>query len=264
TALRPGRTADALTALNLATNWDDFRAAAALFDVPAQNMVYADVDGNIGYQAPGWIPVRAPGDDGRWPVPGWTGRHDWQGRVPFSEMPSVLNPPEGVIVTANQPVVGPEERPYLSRDHSYGWRSQRLWDLLRDAQDLQPADMARAQGDTHNGIAEVLVPLLTAVDVPADVRPAQALLADWDLQQEAGSAGAAYFAGVWRHLLQRTFADELPEDAPPDGGDRWMEVVRRIADDADNHWWDDADTAERETRDDMLRAAMVDAAAELS
>jgi penicillin amidase len=264
TALRPGRTADAITALNLADNWDEFRDAASLFEVPAQNLVYADVDGNIGYQAPGRIPVRAPGDDGRWPVAGWTGTHDWQGFVAFDDLPSLFNPGEGFIVTANQPVVPAGIKPFFSTDPDYGWRSQRLRDLLADARDLEPDDLLAFQMDTHNGIAEVLVPLLLEVDVPDDVGPARALLGEWDLRQDADSAAAAYFAGVWRHLLERTFRDDLPADAEIDGGDRWMEVVRRLVADPEAQWWDDADTGQREGRDDMLRAALVDAHAELS
>jgi penicillin G amidase len=264
TALRPGRTADALGALNRARNWEEFRAAASLFEVPAQNLVYADVDGNIGYQAPGRIPVRAPGDDGRWPVAGWTGAHDWQGSVAFDDLPSLFNPDEGFIVTANQPVVAADIRPFFSSDHDYGWRSQRLRDLLADAEQLQPNHLQALQMDAHNGIAEALVPLLTAVEAPDDVEPARALLTDWDLQQTADSAAAAYFAAVWRHLLERTFRDELPADATIDGGDRWMEVVRHLVADPDAQWWDDTDTAAPEGRDAMLRAALVAAHAELS
>ncbi|HSK97744.1 MAG TPA: penicillin acylase family protein, partial [Euzebyales bacterium] len=264
TALRPGRTADALGALNRARNWEEFRAAATSFDVPAQNLVYADIDGNIGYQAPGRIPVRAPGDDGRWPVAGWTGAHDWQGYVPFDDLPSMLNPEEGFVVTANQPVVGADVRPFFSSDYDYGWRSQRLRDLLAGADELQPDDLQTLQMDAHNGIAEVLVPLLTAVEVPDDVAQARALLTGWDLQQTADSAAAAYFGAVWRHLLERTFRDEIPPDTLIDGGDRWQEVIRGLADDADAQWWDDVDTAAREGRDDVLRAALVDAHAELS
>jgi penicillin amidase len=264
TALRPGRTADAILALNRARGWDELRAAAALFDVPAQNIVYADVDGSIGYQTPGWIPRRAPGDDGRWPVPGWTGTHDWLGRVPFEELPSVLNPEDGMIVTANQPVVSPEVGLFISADQAYGWRSQRLRDLLADRGSLAHEDLARIMMDTHNGIAETLVPLLVEVEVADGVRGAQSLLAAWDLQQSADSAAGAYFAAVWRHLLLRTFADDLPEDTEIDGGGRWMEVVRVLAATPDASWWDDLGTDEREDRDDMLRAAMVAAHRELS
>ena len=84
-----------------------------LFEVPAQNIVYADVDGNIGYQSPGRIPVRGKGD-GRWPAPGWDPAYDWTGYIPFAELPTVLNPPEGWIVTANQAVVGPQYQHLLT------------------------------------------------------------------------------------------------------------------------------------------------------
>lgn len=264
TALRPGRTADAILAVNRARTWEQFREAAALFDVPPQNIVYADIDGNIGYQAPGWIPRRAAGDDGRWPVPGWTGAHDWLGRVPFEDLPSVLNPEEGFIATANQPVTYPGVGPFISADQAYGWRSQRLRDLVADQESVAHEDLARIMADTHNGVAETLVPLLVEVDVPAEVRGAQSLLAEWDLQQSARSAAGAYFAGVWRHLLLHTFADELPEGTEIDGGGRWMEIVRRLAGAPDASWWNDLDTGERERRDDMLRAALVDAHEELS
>jgi penicillin amidase len=263
TALRPGRTADAVPMLNAATGWEEFRAAASRFEVPAQNMAYADVDGNIGYQAPGRIPIRAPGDDGRWPVPGWTGRHDWQGFVPFDALPSVRNPPEGLIITANQPVVDDDTGLFLSRDHAYGWRSARLSALLDDARGVEVDDLLAVQMDARNGLTEALVPLLAQVDVPAEVRPARDLLTGWDGQQSADSAPGAYFAAVWRHLLLRTFGDDLPDDARIDGGGRWMEVVRVLADQPDSPWWDDRATATREDRDAMLRSALIAAQREL-
>lgn len=264
TALEPGTTFDALPALNAAADWDDFRAAAASFDVPSQNLVYADVDGTIGYQAPGRIPIRAEGDDGRWPVPGWDGAHEWQGYVSFDDLPSVRNPDEGFIVTANQPVLPEGAEPFLSRDHAYGWRSQRLRDMLADAGDLTPADLLAMQLDARNGLAATLVPLLTAVDVPGDVAEARDLLAGWDWQQGADSPAGAYFAAVWRHLLLRTFGDDLPEESTIDGGGRWMEVVRRLVATPTAPWWDDTATARVEERDDMLRETLVDAHAELA
>ncbi|HSJ44837.1 MAG TPA: penicillin acylase family protein [Euzebyales bacterium] len=264
TALEPGTTFDALPALNAAADWNDFRAAAASFDVPAQNLVYADVNGTIGYQAPGRIPIRAPGDDGRWPVPGWDGAHEWRGFVAFEDLPSVRNPDEGFVVTANQPVVRAGAGPSLSRDHAYGWRSQRLRDLLIGADDLTPPDLLAMQFDARNGLAPTLVPLLTAVDVPQDVAAARDLFVGWDHQQTADSAAGAYFAAVWRHLLLRTFRDDLPDDAVIDGGGRWMEVVRRLVATPTASWWDDRATPRVEARDDMLREALVDAHAELA
>ncbi|MGH8881802.1 MAG: penicillin acylase family protein, partial [Stackebrandtia sp.] len=234
TALDPGRTVEAIFALNTAANWKDFRAATALFDVPAQNMIYADVAGNIGYQAPGRIPIREKGD-GTWPVPGWDPAYEWDGYIPFDELPHTLNPPGGVIVTANQAVVG-EEYPYLiTRDWSYGYRSQRISDMVADrAADgkLRLADMRRMQFDSRDGFAPTLVPALLKVPLGdkaegAAARKARGLLQGWDFQQPAdtpadSSAAAAFYNATWRHLLLRTF-DELPNS--PSGGDRWWEVV---------------------------------------
>ena len=245
TALDPGRTADALFALNRASDWASFRAAAALFEVPAQNIVYADVDGNIGYQSPGRIPVRGKGD-GTWPAPGWDSDYDWKRFIPFAELPSVFNPAEGFIVTANQAVVGEQYRHLLTRDWSYGYRSQRIVDMISDAHGagkISPEDIRLMQFDNRNGFAPTLVPALQAVSIEdAAVAARPGLLGGWDFQQPAGlGAPAAFYNATWRHLLLRTF-DELPEDRRPDGGDRWFEVVRPLLTQTPSPWWDDRGT----------------------
>ena len=132
TALEPSTMFDAFDVLNTAQDWDDFRAGAALFGSPAQNLIYADLEGNIGYQAPGVIPIRE-GYDGKWPVPGWDSRYQWKGTIPFTALPSVLNPDEGWIVTANQAVIGPDYPFFITDDWSYGARSQRIVDLVEEA-----------------------------------------------------------------------------------------------------------------------------------
>ena len=267
TALDPGRTMEALFALNTAAGWTDFRAAAALFDVPAQNMVYADVDGNIGYQAPGRIPIRATGD-GRWPVPGWDPAYEWTGFIPFAALPHVLNPPNGMIVTANQAVAGPRYPYTISADWPSGQRSQRISTLLTERAArgrLDVEDMRRIQFDSYQGFAPLLVPKL--LDVPVDagdtvLRRARDGLRDWDFQQGVDSAGAAFYNATWRHLLLRTF-DELPEGAKPHGDGRWWEVLRPLLGTPASPWWDDRSTPAAESMDDILRAAMTDASAEL-
>ncbi|GAA3110883.1 hypothetical protein GCM10020001_031760 [Nonomuraea salmonea] len=269
TALTPGRTADAVFALNRATDWDEFKAAAALFEVPAQNLIYADTSGKIGYQAPGRIPVRENGD-GTWPVPGWTGEYDWKpAPIPYDQLPSIENPADGFIVTANNAVIDPGRyQPLLTQDWAYGYRSERIRTLIRDAIKKGPidaADMARIQQDTANGFAETLVPALERVDLAGPAVKARELLTSWDGTQSAGSAPAAYFNAVWRHLLMLTFNDDLPEGARPTGGDRWYEVVRRLLDAPDDPYWDDVTTkGYTETRDDILRLAMASAHQELA
>lgn len=263
TALEPGRTADALFLLDTAGDWSGLRAAAARFEVPAQNIVYADVDGNIGYQAPGKIPVRAKGDGG-WPVPGWTGDHEWRGYIPFGELPSVHNPSTGDIVTANNAVTAPGYPWLLTGDWAYGYRAQRIAERLQRQDRIDLNQMASLQMDTYNPFASTLVPHLLRVGAAGGAAEALGLLAGWDFAQDAGSAPAAFYNAAWRHLLLRTFNDELPEGARPGGEDQWFEVVRSLLDRPDDPWWDDVTTADRkEHRDDMLGAAIADASAEL-
>ncbi|WP_327591006.1 penicillin acylase family protein [Nonomuraea sp. NBC_00507] len=269
TALTPGKSADAIFALDKAADWQEFKAAAALFDVPAQNLVYADTTGKIGYQAPGRIPVRQKGD-GTWPVPGWTGEYDWRAApIPYDQLPSVEDPADGFIVTANNAVIDPRRyRPLLTADWAHGYRSERIRDLVKDAIEkgkVDAAAMSRIQQDTHNGFADTLVPALMEVNLGGPSVRARELLKSWDGTQSADSAPAAFFNAVWRQLLVLTFNDELPEGARPAGGDRWYEVIRRLLQLPDDPFWDDVTTKNHtERRDDILRQAMASAFHELS
>ncbi|GAB3598486.1 penicillin acylase family protein [Angustibacter peucedani] len=265
TALTPGRTADALFAIDRATDWDSFRAAAEQFEVPSQNMVYADVDGNIGYQAPGKVPVRK-GYDGRWPVPGWKSQYAWTGYVPFTDLPHVLNPSDGFVVTANQAVTSAAD-PFLTQDWDYGYRAQRIRDLLKGRDGLTAADMSSIQGDTRNGMAPTLVPLLRAIDLSGDpfTREAQDLLKGWDYTESPDSAAAAYYNAVWSNLLRLGFDDELGDDLAADGGDRWFEVVTSLLRRRSDPWWDNRATPGAvENRDEIMRQALVAARLELT
>ncbi|AXT86903.1 penicillin acylase family protein [Aeromicrobium sp. A1-2] len=265
TALTPEPTIKAVFALDRAQNWTEFRAAAKLFTVPSQNLVYADVDGNIGYQSPGTIPIRKTGD-GRWPVPGWDPAYAWKGTIPFEKLPSVLNPDEGFIVTANNKVIGDQYPLTLGADTAPGYRSQRIRELLTAKPTLSVADMSRIQMDTFSPNAAQLVPKLLAVDVGSGYyRQGQDTLRGWDYRQAADSSAAAYFNVVWKNLLAGTFHDELPESQWPTGGERWFNVMRTIIDEPNSHWWDDITTPRRtETRDEVLVAAMRAARDELT
>ena len=161
TALIPGNTADAVFTLNRAQNFDMFREAAKQFQVPSQNLLYVDVEGNIGYQAPGRIPIRK-GYDGKVPVAGWTSKYDWIGFVPFDALPSVLNPRENFIVTANNAVIFDKTYPYfLTDDWAFGARSQRIRDLISEriqrGEKFDVASMQEMQMDSRNELVDVLV-----------------------------------------------------------------------------------------------------------
>lgn len=267
TALTPGSSADAIFAMNQAQNWEEFRVAASQFDVPAQNLIYADVDGRIGYQAPGRIPVRLKGD-GTAPVPGWSGEYDWKPEpIPFEQLPTLADPAAGVIVTANNAVVDPSRyAPLLTKDWSYGYRSQRIAERLEQVLGqgkISPEQMSEIQMDSVNTFAPVLTPHLMKVALAGPAVDARARLEGWDGTQTLDSKPAAFFNGVWRHLLKLTFDDDLPEPARATGGDRWYEVVRALLERPDDAFWDDTATDQVETRDDILRQAMADAAAEV-
>ena len=270
TALTPGRTADALFALDTAHNWTEFRSAAKLFDVPAQNLLYADTEGNIGYQAPGRIPIRrssTPGaNPGQWPALGWDSRYDWTGYVPFNQMPSSYNPPEGFIVTANN-AVDERPEPYLTSDWDYGYRAQRIRNLLQHKGKISPDDMRSIQLDNREPFASTLVPYLLRINLRRDpfTREAQQLLRGWDFSTGAKSAPAAYYNAVWSNVLRLTFDDELSGDLRAAGGDRWFAVVDQLLKDPSNAWWDDKGTpGVVEGRDEILREAVVDARSELT
>ena len=284
TALEPGRSADAVFAMNRATGWEEFRQAAALLEAPAQNIVYADTEGNIGYQAPGRIPIRVGGGvlgqgEGTWPRLGWSSEWDWQGWIPFEDLPSVRNPEEGFIVAANQAVVGPDYPYLLTQDWDNGYRSQRirtvLTDLIAGGEKISRDEMAALQVDSRNVFAPVLVPALLAATLPVSetmtaeqrgfTREAVELLRGWDHSQPPDSAPAAYYNAVWAQLLTLTFADELPVAVLPRGGDRWYEVVRGLLQDRESVWWDDQTTPSVvENRDQVIQRALHDARLELT
>ncbi len=276
TALQPGRTADAVFMLDTAASAADVAAAAEAFEVPAQNIVYATTDGHIGYQAPGRIPVRAAVPDGpvpadgTWPRPGWDSRYDWQGWVASTEMPAVQDPQSGYIVAANQAVTAQGQGPFLTSDWDYGFRSDRIRDLLdglvADGGKTDVADMNAMQNDAWNPYAAALVPTLVTVGTPdAFTEEAIDLLRGWDFQQSEDSAAAAYFAAVWAKLLNLTFHDDLPESMWPDGGSQWLQVVVDLMGRPNSLWWDDRRTVSVvESRDEILVRAMEEARLDLT
>jgi penicillin amidase len=264
TALEPISTFTAIWQFNRARNWDEFRQAAADFAVPSQNLVYADVDGNIGYQMPGLIPLRASGD-GTIPVPGWTNDYQWTGFVHFDELPYAYNPPQGYIATANNAVVGANYPYLITTDWDYGYRAKRIVEMIENAPGLiDIAYIQMMQSDNKDLNAETLVPILLQLELDdPHLEQARSLFTGWDYQAHMDSAPAALFASFWKHLLAVTFHDELPKDEPPSGGPRWFRVLEILIDQPQSPWWDDQETPAVETRDQMLTLAFQAAVAEL-
>ncbi|TXS55592.1 penicillin acylase family protein [Streptomyces sp. t39] len=222
TALQPGKTMDAVFRLNRAKDFTSFRAAAKDFEVPSQNLIYADTKGHIGYQAPGRIPLRAEGD-GSVPAPGWDPTYKWDGYIDYEELPYEFDPGRGYIVTANQAVVDADRYPYLiTEDYGYGARSQRINDLIeskiRGGGKISTEDMRTMQMDNSSEIAKLLTPYLLKIDISDSyVREAQKLLEGWDYTQEPDSGAAAYFNAVWRNVLKLAIGNKLPKELRVEG-----------------------------------------------
>ena len=193
-------------AVDAAQNWAEFRRAFSQFDAPGQNVVYADVDGNIGYQATGKVPIRATGD-GSLPEDGSNDAHEWIGYIPFEQLPSVFNPPSGVIATANSRI-SPDGYPNsISSEWEAPWRVQRIYKVLESGKKFSAADMLALENDVCSELDRFVAErAVYAVDhaksSSARARTAADILRQWDGRMIASSA-APTIAVRSREELQR-------------------------------------------------------------
>jgi penicillin G amidase len=174
-----------------AQNWQQFRQALSEFDAPSQNLVYADVEGNIGYQTAGKIPIRAAGD-GSLPMDGSNNAHEWIGYIPFEKLPSVFNPPSGIIATANSRIT-PDGYPYsISVEWEAPWRTDRIYRVLESGRKLSASDMLALEMDIYSEldrfVADKLVYAIDHHKSPSTrARKAADILRDWNGQMTANS-----------------------------------------------------------------------------
>ncbi len=220
------RTPDALWKLSHAGSWTEFRAALHDFVAPQQNIVYADVDGNIGFIAPARVPVRAKGD-GWLPVPGAGGAYDWTGFVPFDDLPQTYDPSSGELASANNRIVAKGDF-YLGSDWDLPYRIERIRALLNATPKQTPATAAAMQADVTSLMARDLLPLMLR-GLPHLNRDAAAiaLLAAWDDRMERNRAEPLIFAAWLREVTRALFAPKLGPLLP----DYWAphpNVVRKI------------------------------------
>ena len=280
TALEPGQLHRAVFMIDQARNWEEFREALRYWDVPAQNIVYADVEGNIGYQVPGLYPIRAKGN-GLAPVPGWTDEYEWQGYIPYEQLPFVFNPEKGYIVTANNPVTTPNFSLPEGSEFSYGYRARRIAEMIEGFDRRITAEqVAQIHGDTFDLTAAEIIPYLKGLDLrgqPVDppegeserergkrekrnaeeleaLQEARARLLAWDNRLGVDSGEAVLFGYFSVKLVEETFKDQYPENSwPLDLGGRAQNALYHLLEDPDNPWWDDQRTPDiRETRDQIL------------
>ncbi len=191
-----------------ATSADDLEEAMRPWVDPCNNFLFADVQGNIGYRTRGQVPIRSMAN--AWlPVPGWTGAHEWQGVIPFEEMPRLRNPDTDFIVTANNRIVGDEYPYYIGIDYVPGFRASRILDRLRTLTHARVEDMASIHADRVSIPAREFVALLGRVE-PLDALSAQAKaqLQSWDGTMEQDSAAATIYV-VFRDHLMRALMEPL-------------------------------------------------------
>lgn len=262
-ALEPSQSIQAIFDLNRARNWNEFRDAARELRSPSQNLMYADVEGNIGYQLPGAVP-RREGRSGMKPVEGWSKDAAWNGYEAFDDLPRVFNPPEGFVVAANQQIT--DDPDFVQAGESYGYRSQPITEALAERDDWDAQSTAALQTDTTVRWADRLVPALVAAQ-PLEpwVEDGQKVLAEWDRKSDPDSAGMAFFAVATRQVIQRTFGDEIPDElGPGQGSDQFFSVLDSMIDDPNNPWWDDISTPQAEDRDQILSEALLGARKEIT
>jgi penicillin G amidase len=202
-----------------AQNWDEFLRAFSTWDAPSQNVMYADVDGHIGYHATGHIPIRAAGD-GSLPVNGSDDAHEWTGYVPFDKLPNVYDPPWGVLGTANGRITS-DGYPYsLSTEWDAPWRTERIYRVLQSGKKLSPPDLLALQTDVYSAFDRFCAErFVYALDHAKTISPratqARDLMRDWDGRMTTDSAAATIETRARRELVRLLLEPKLgpaPED----------------------------------------------------
>jgi penicillin amidase len=256
-------TITAFLRLNDARDWTTFTDALREFVVPSQNFVYADVEGHIGYYAPGRVPIRA-GGDGSAPVEGWTGENEWTGWIPFEQLPHVYDPSTHFIVTANHRPDPPGYPHFLGAEYHHPFRAQRITEMLHQRTGLTPADFRAMQADTVSLHARSLVPLLLRRARPQDTveRTALDLLQKWNFDARGDRAAPAILQ-AWFSLLSRGLVNDELGPALSENYERRFSFVHRFLVNTltkgDSAWCDNVATTERETCDEAVNAALRDA-----
>ena len=199
-------------AVNSAQNWQQFLNAFSQLDAPGQNAVYADVDGNIGYHTTGKFPIRT--GDGNLPQDGSNNAHEWTGYIPFDKLPSVYNPPTGIIATANGRIA-PDKYPYsISTGWEAPWRTDRIYQVLESGRKFSPSDMLALQTDINSSFDQFAAErFVYGVDhtqnVSARAKQAADIMRGWDGRMSANSAAPTLAVKARGELIKLLLESKL-------------------------------------------------------
>jgi penicillin amidase len=217
----PCRGFEPLRRMLLATTVSELHEAQRDWVDPVNNLVSADTSGNIGYLTRGYLPIRSSQGHYSLPAPGWSGDHEWVGRVPFETLPQAINPAQGFIVTANQKVI-PGAEPYISDSFSPPARAERIRRLLTAGDRRAMGEIAAIQGDVTSESALAWIRLLRrSGPFESDAEQARSLLESWDGSLLPDSAAALLY-GFFRRALARTLFE------PVVGADAWRWLVSAV------------------------------------
>jgi len=251
-----------------AREWDGFLAAARDFHSPQQNIVYADIEGNIGFVAAGRVPHRRPGNDlkGMAPAPGWLAKYDWAGTIPFEQLPRSFNPASGAIVTANHRITPPGYPHFISSDWQPPYRADRIQQLLDATPKHSAQSFARIQADVVSlAMRELLPKLLAARPRSEEARKALALLAQWDGAMAPERAEPLIAWAWWRELARAIYSDELGDAFRANWLARAVFLGNVLSGDASHaRWCDDLRTPATETCEEILALSLDAALADLA
>jgi penicillin G amidase len=253
--------------LNRATGWDDFRSAISTFISASQNFVYADVDGNIGLNTGGGVPIRK--GTGTMIRNGETDEFDWKGYVPFEQLPTSFNPEIGYVSSANNRTVIEGYPYYISADFALPYRINRIRQMLNEKEVFGIDDFKRMVLDQHSDYAELLTPFILKLNdrknelTPAETK-ALALFTNWDYDMNAGLVSPAIF-----EFFRISFADNLLAD---ELGDLYKQLyttareyyIYRILKTGPDEWVDNINTPQKETLDDIVLKSFKDCISSLS
>ncbi len=255
TGLEGTTEADALKGMMEATNFDEFREAMRNWEVPAQNFIYADVEGNIGYLGNGKFPIRSDAHEeagnGLLPVPGWSSDYEWEGFVDMDEVPSLYNPPEGKIATANHRIVDEDYPHFLTHEWSHPSRAMSILKHLEEMDDYTLEDMKEIQSSFYNYQAKMVMPELIAAlqeaseDMDSMEKEALEVLQEWgeDPVDEVDDPAPAIFWHFYSTFLHNIFADQVSEELMEKayGYTALLQVIDQKIIEGESVWVDDID-----------------------